>query len=186
MVCHGELVRRRPHPQHRVRVYLWLSLGGVLGSLQCADRSSLFNMLWEYRSSSSPPAVASLLQQENPLRERMYDLLYPAIITLLLPEWSSSGAQRRFNRDLLARAVVLGFADWRCFSKRPLRFGFTIGVLVILGILHLSGERNMIYRTQFLCMHRVETEMRACIICSFMVPPRMEFKTGSRGWKVNH
>ena len=33
MVCHGELARTRPGPQHLTEFYLWMSLGGVLGGL---------------------------------------------------------------------------------------------------------------------------------------------------------
>lgn len=33
MVCHGELVRRKPHPRHLTLFYLMLSLGGALGGL---------------------------------------------------------------------------------------------------------------------------------------------------------
>ncbi len=33
MVCHGELVRRRPHPRHLTLFYLMLSLGGALGGV---------------------------------------------------------------------------------------------------------------------------------------------------------
>ena len=33
MVCHGELVRRRPHADHLTEFYLWMSFGGVLGGL---------------------------------------------------------------------------------------------------------------------------------------------------------
>ena len=33
MVCHGELVRRKPHPRHLTLFYLMLSLGGALGGM---------------------------------------------------------------------------------------------------------------------------------------------------------
>lgn len=33
LLCHGELVARRPHYQHLTRYYLWLSLGGFLGGV---------------------------------------------------------------------------------------------------------------------------------------------------------
>jgi SAM-dependent methyltransferase len=33
MVCHGELVRRKPHPRHLTLFYLMLSLGGAMGGM---------------------------------------------------------------------------------------------------------------------------------------------------------
>lgn len=33
MVCHGELIKSRPHTQHLTEFYMWISLGGFLGGL---------------------------------------------------------------------------------------------------------------------------------------------------------
>src|SRR5262249_3428954 len=33
LVCHGELAKDRPPPEHLTAFYFWLSLGGVLGGL---------------------------------------------------------------------------------------------------------------------------------------------------------
>jgi hypothetical protein len=33
LVCHGELAKDRPHPEHLTAFYFWMSLGGVLGGL---------------------------------------------------------------------------------------------------------------------------------------------------------
>ena len=33
MYCHGEVVRRRPHPSHLTRFYLFIALGGALGGV---------------------------------------------------------------------------------------------------------------------------------------------------------
>ena len=33
LVCHGELAKDRPPPEHLTAFYFWMSLGGVLGGL---------------------------------------------------------------------------------------------------------------------------------------------------------
>ncbi len=49
MVCHGELARDRPPPEHLTEFYLWLSVGGVLGGLFNALVAPLiFNAVVEY------------------------------------------------------------------------------------------------------------------------------------------
>jgi SAM-dependent methyltransferase len=49
MVCHGELVARKPLPQHLTRFYLMVSLGGAVGGLLCGIAAPLlFNYYWEF------------------------------------------------------------------------------------------------------------------------------------------
>src|SRR5262249_35680363 len=49
MVCHGELARDRPDPEHLTEYFLWMSLGGVAGGLFNALLAPLvFNSLAEY------------------------------------------------------------------------------------------------------------------------------------------
>ena len=48
MVCHGELVRRKPHPRHLTLFYLMLSLGGALGGMFVGLLApALFNAYFE-------------------------------------------------------------------------------------------------------------------------------------------
>lgn len=49
MVCHGELVSRRPGPDHLTEFYLWMSFGGVLGGLFAGlIAPHIFNQIAEY------------------------------------------------------------------------------------------------------------------------------------------
>lgn len=49
MVCHGELVARKPAPQHLTRFYLMVSLGGAAGGLLCGVVAPLlFSYYWEF------------------------------------------------------------------------------------------------------------------------------------------
>jgi len=49
MVCHGELVRSRPHPARLTVFYLTMSAGGALGGMFVALAApALFNDFWEY------------------------------------------------------------------------------------------------------------------------------------------
>jgi len=49
MVCHGELVRRRPTVEHLTEFYLWMSAGGLLGGVFCVLIAPVvFNSIFEY------------------------------------------------------------------------------------------------------------------------------------------
>ena len=49
MVCHGELVRSRPHPSRLTAFYLAMSAGGALGGMFVALAApALFSDFWEY------------------------------------------------------------------------------------------------------------------------------------------
>ena len=49
MVCHGELVERKPAPMHLTRFYLMVSLGGALGGLFVGILAPLvFDWYWEF------------------------------------------------------------------------------------------------------------------------------------------
>lgn len=49
MVCHGELVRRRPAAEHLTEFYLWMSFGGLIGGLLVSlVAPHVFNQVLEY------------------------------------------------------------------------------------------------------------------------------------------
>lgn len=49
MVCHGELVRRKPHPRHLTLFYLMLSIGGALGGMFVGLLApAVFNAYFEF------------------------------------------------------------------------------------------------------------------------------------------
>ncbi|MBJ6764413.1 fused MFS/spermidine synthase [Myxococcaceae bacterium JPH2] len=61
MVCHGELYRLRPAPRHLGAFYLWVSLGGVLGSLFVSLWApAFFRAYWEYPLSLAACCAVAL------------------------------------------------------------------------------------------------------------------------------
>jgi hypothetical protein len=49
MVCHGEIVRTKPAPEHLTLFYLWISIGGALGGgLVSLVAPRVFSGLWEF------------------------------------------------------------------------------------------------------------------------------------------
>ena len=88
LVCHGELAKDRPPPEHLTAFYFWMSLGGVLGGL--------FNAL------VAPIVFHKLGMVEYPLA-----LVLAAAVR---PRSEEPRTARRFGRgDVLLVLVLLGF-----------------------------------------------------------------------------
>ena len=70
MFCHGELVRRKPHPQHLTRFYLMVSLGGAVGGLLVGVVApSVYDWTWEFAQAL---ALAALLAAGLSLASRAW------------------------------------------------------------------------------------------------------------------
>lgn len=84
MVCHGELVRMRPHRRNLTSFYLAVSIGGALGGLMAALVAPLiFRGYWEFRFAIS---LATLLLFIVLIRDRTSWIYHPhPIVLVLLP-----------------------------------------------------------------------------------------------------
>ncbi|MBZ5621486.1 MAG: fused MFS/spermidine synthase [Acidobacteriia bacterium] len=62
MVCHGELVRLKPHPQYLTHFYLMISAGGALGGLLVGwVAPHIFNALYELQIGLAACALLTLM-----------------------------------------------------------------------------------------------------------------------------
>ncbi len=84
MVCHGELVRMRPHRRNLTSFYLAVSIGGALGGLMAAVVAPLiFRGYWEFRLAVS---IATLLLFIVLMRDRTAWIYQPQpLLSILLP-----------------------------------------------------------------------------------------------------
>jgi hypothetical protein len=89
MVCHGELVRRRPHASHLTEFYLWMSFGGVLGGL--------------FAGLIAPHVFTRVLE---------YPILMMAVFLVRRDTWETlkSGDGRLLLAGLVLLLVVIGLA----------------------------------------------------------------------------
>ncbi len=89
MVCHGELVRRRPHADHLTEFYLWMSFGGVLGGL--------------FAGLLAPHLFTQVLE---------YPILLMAVFLVRADTWETlkSGDRRLLLAGLALLVVVTGVA----------------------------------------------------------------------------
>jgi len=93
MVCHGELVRIKPGREHLTSFYLWISVGGVLGSAFVAlVAPHVFDRFWEFQIAllgSGVLAAAALVRDRS---SWVYGLRYGSALLLLSSLGISVGA----------------------------------------------------------------------------------------------
>jgi hypothetical protein len=110
LVCHGELSRTRPSPQHLTDFYLWVAIGGLIGGLfNGLLAPALFDRVGEYPIALAIACLALPCGHSTlgTRRARLLDLAVPVGLGLLA-------------MVLLSQSVV--------FALSPERFMATLGV----------------------------------------------------------
>jgi hypothetical protein len=163
LVCHGELAKDRPPPEHLTRFYFWMSLGGVLGGLANALIAPMVFQrvgMIEYPLALALAAVVRPRVLDAPRRPllRVTDLgsvvvLFALAVTLVrfvpqavaLPSGAEAG-------DWLARAgLVFGLPALFALVlvRRRVRFALALGAILVASVFNsnqlgqtLHMERN--------------------------------------------
>lgn len=161
LVCHGELARDRPGPQHLTAFYLWLAAGGVLGgALTALLAPRLFTEVAEYPLA----LVLACLLLPRPAGAwqgrtgRRLDVLLPLALGGAVAATLASLSTAGRGVDPAVAAPVLGIAALVClaFSRRPLRFGLGVGALLLVAWLARGHEGRVLHAERsFFGVHRV-------------------------------
>lgn len=160
MVCHGELVRRRPVVEHLTEFYLWMSVGGLLGGVFCVLIAPVvFTWVFEYPLVLVLGCLLLPSSGQGWLRYWL-DIVLPAALAGLYylgqqyqDQWDLGriGPVKIGGHEIgsietgpILLWLALGFVLY-AFRKRPLRFTLAFGVL-ILSAVHLNEMDNQLLR----------------------------------------
>ncbi len=161
MVCHGELVRRRPPEAHLTEFYLWLSLGGVLGGLfNTLLAPLLFPTVVEYPVMLAVACLA--LPRDRGDRagrwDRWLDVVLPAglgagaaVLFLTLSagrlDFSGLGAAVGLSSVGAAR-LLLGLPAALCYLLvgRPVRLALGVGAVLFAAVLCSDPQGEVRHR----------------------------------------
>jgi spermidine synthase len=151
MVCHGELAKTRPAARYLTEFYLWLSFGGVMGGLfNTLAAPVVFDSVAEYPLAF---ALACFLRpgpdDEGPgFTMHWSDILQPAMLALAaggvifaLQTFTTLPAAMTGRKIVVLAALGLLYA---LFRKRPLRFGASVGFLLLLGAVTSATSGNVL------------------------------------------
>lgn len=164
IVCHGELVRRRPAADHLTEFYLWVSLGGMLGGVfNVLVAPVVFDTILEFPLALVLACALRPLLADGGRRALVWDFVLPA---LLLAVFSVPPLAFGFTLadlrpgDAGTVGAVLYFVPLGLFAYsfrlRPLRFG--LGVAAILAVTALSSATDNVVAAErsFFGVHRVK------------------------------
>ncbi len=159
-MCHARLYDQRPEPARLTAFYLWVTTGGVIGSvLTGLIAPMVFDTLLEYPLALAA-AAALMTPRRSGTQARRADLLYGiaiGLVTLVL---------LALTRDVLGpgagpirTAVTMGIPVLLCFlaSDRPARFALSLCALFLVSAWaepQLAGKVALTERS-FFAVHRV-------------------------------
>jgi hypothetical protein len=155
MVCHGELSRSRPAPQHLTAFYMWMSAGGVIGGIFAGlIAPNVFSWVIEY------PALIVLAILCRPgvimptdTRTRLLWLAAAAVVAVV----AFPGLTERYVTDektfywtIGAMLVAAGLV-----SREPLPFAAVIAVVFIIGNAYKPDSEVRETMRSFFGVHKI-------------------------------
>ena len=159
LVCHGELVKRKPAVRDLTAFYFWLAVGGALGGVFNALAAPvLFHSVAEY------PIAVILACALRPVlgraldRAAIKDLAYPALVAgtllapFLIPDFRVANVPSWMLVIVMTYAAAAAFA----MRTRPVRFALAIAGLLFAGGMASSGGTDVVeQRRTFFGIHKV-------------------------------
>jgi hypothetical protein len=148
MVCHGELAKRRPHPQQLTRFYWVMSLGGMLGGLfNTFVAPFVFNAVYEY-----PIMIVAALWLRPGLLQRGYwqQLVFPLSVALAgLMVYLCSDNLFDYL-DLIGGALILLAGVSYALRHQTLGLGVLVAVLLLFTLgLHRMASSTLFQQRSF-------------------------------------
>lgn len=139
MMCHGQLANDRPAVAHLPEYYLWIALGGALGSVfNVLIAPVLFTSIVEY-----PLAIViacMLLRADNEQSSfGLRDVIYPVGIYVLTVCLAALVTYSRASSSIFNLFVVLGvplILINHLFRQRPVRFGLGLCAVMLASVFY--------------------------------------------------
>jgi hypothetical protein len=155
MVCHGELSRSRPAPQHLTAFYMWMSAGGVIGGIFAGlIAPNIFSSVIEY------PALIVLailcrpgLVMPTDSRTRLLWLAAAAVVAVVaFPGLTERYVtdEKAFNWTVGAMLVAAGLV-----SREPLPFAAVIAVVFVIGTAYKPDSEVRETMRSFFGVHKI-------------------------------
>jgi hypothetical protein len=147
LMCHAQLANDRPSVRHLAEYYLWIAVGGALGSVfNVLIAPLLFSSILEY-----PLAIvlACMLQRSEPRdterrQSRYLDFIVPLGLYCLTLILALLVAYLRPSSSIIKLFIVLGvplIIINHFFRERPIRLALSL-CAVMLASVHYSGDTD--------------------------------------------
>ena len=170
MLCHGQLANDRPSVTHLPEYYLWIALGGALGSVfNVLIAPILFKSILEYPLAI---VIACMLQPSEPRdtneRQSSYlDFLYPVGLYVVAISLVILVDRLRISSSTIRVFVVLGvplIIINHFFRQRPIRFALGLSAVMLASVYYTgTNDRTVHVVRNFFGTTRVSTDSRNAI-----------------------
>ena len=161
LMCHTQLANDRPSTAHLAEYYLWIAIGGALGSLfNVLVAPSLFTSVLEYPLVI---VIACMLQRvDSRTRTNYRDLIYPLGLYVLTVSLAMLVPYLRASSSTIKLLIVPGIPLIiinHFFRQRPIRFALALGA-VMLASVYYAGDtgRTLHVARNFFGTIRVTTD----------------------------
>ena len=164
VVCHGNLAQDRPPPRWLTEFYLLISLGGALGGVfNAIVAPAVFDSLVEYPIAL---VLAALCLPARPPRippgpyARWLDFALPLALGTMVALMVSLSELAEADAQQYGKMFAFGMAAGVAvnFIRRPLRFGLSVGAIVLAVTLAAAPDERELYRERsFFGVYRVTT-----------------------------
>src|ERR1043165_2806046 len=162
LMCHSQLADDRPAVTHLAEYYLWIAIGGALGSVfNVLIAPVLFTSIVEY-----PLAVvlACMLLRGDPQRRqnKYLDVIYPLGLFVLTVSLALLVTRLRPGSSIINLFIVLGvplIIINHFFRERPLRFGLGLSAVMLASVYYTGAtDRTLLVARNFFGTSRVTTD----------------------------
>jgi hypothetical protein len=173
LMCHGQLAGDRPSVTHLAEYYLWIAIGGALGSFfNVLIAPMLFTSTLEY-----PLAIvlACMLRRDEPgvrnestvgLHDKYFDLLYPLGLYVLSISLAIVVAYLRPGSSVISFIIVPGvplIVINHFFRERPIRFALALCAVMLASVYTGYTDRTLHVVRNFFGTTRVTTNSTGSI-----------------------
>ena len=158
MVCHGELIGRRPGTGHLTEFYFWMSFGGMLGGVFNALLAPMvLDSVAEYPLMLALACLARPWPKSAIRAIRRIDWLAPvAVGTLLLVSDIILGRPVTADNDLaLAMLIVVVPVLAFLSRRRPAGLALTVGTLLVFGPIVMHRGETLVRDRSFFGVNSV-------------------------------
>ena len=155
LMCHGELVRRRPGVESLTEFYLFLSLGGVMGGAFIALCAPvLFNTVFEYPLSLT--LAAALLPSATP-RANRGDVILALVIVAVLVGGTIVARGLGWQPHTFVVPGICAIFALVVFARqtRPFGFALCVGVLLVSSAYALTSSEVLWRGRSFFGVYRI-------------------------------
>ncbi|HZI87153.1 MAG TPA: fused MFS/spermidine synthase [Pyrinomonadaceae bacterium] len=166
LVCHRQLADDRPATTHLAEYYLWIAVGGALGSVfNVLIAPVLFTSIVEYPLAIALACMLQRVEPQDSNQNRSYlDLIYPLGLYILAVGLTVLVSYLRPSSSTIKLLIVPGIPLIlinHFFRQRPIRFALGLCAVMLASIFHtVDTDRTLYVARNFFGTIRVTTDSR--------------------------